>query len=332
MNCEICFELYNHSKNKPYVLSCGHTFCIECLTALRNYTYICPTCREPISNEIPNYSILGLLINDHNELLKQAISKQFNELESIKTKFHSKYDKELKVSKIITDIFINEQKLEAISKQTKNTLNQMDQNGLTTLINQLDKIKDEMNTKLDILEQLSQEMLVCINIDSLENSKSDDNVCYKCMQKLTGQFTVYEDKKYHLNCFVCCKCNKEFKENIVFEFNKGPLCSDCHMMNQIQTASKCRKCTKPILETIITFKNAEYHDACFTCHTCVKKLNGQSIYSDKNDRHYCMECFTKKEAKICANCFKSILPNQTSLIFLDKHFHEGFSYFFVVSY
>lgn len=187
MNCEICFESYNHSKHKPYVLSCGHTFCSECLAILRSYTYICPTCREPIANEIPNYSMLGLLLNDNNETLKQAIQKQLNELELIKLKFHTKYDKELKVSKIITDIFINEQKLDVISRQ-KNNLNQMDQNGLTSIKNQLDKIKEEMNIKIDILEQLDHSPIETVNL--ISNEKIDENSCHKCMQKLTGQFTV----------------------------------------------------------------------------------------------------------------------------------------------
>lgn len=324
MNCEVCFETYNHTKHKPFVLSCGHTFCNECLATLRNYTFICPTCREPISSEIPNYSILGLLLNDSNEILKQTIAKQLNELESIKVKFHNRYERELKVSKIITDIFINEQKLDVISRQ-KTNLNQMDLTSLTNIKNQLDKIKEEIVFKLDVLEQLE--------IDQNElNEKIDDlaAACCKCGLKITGQFTVYEDKKYHVNCFLCFKCNKEIKESIVFELNNKPICVDCHTLNQLQTASKCRKCTKPILETVITFKNAEYHDACFTCHGCQKKLNGQSIYTDKQDKNYCVDCFTKKESKMCSSCSKTILPNQTSLIFLDKHFHEGFSIFYFI--
>lgn len=316
------------------------------MTSLRNYTYVCPTCREPICNEIPNYSILSLLFNDNNiELLKQAINKQLIDLESTKQKLHFKYEKELKVSKIITDIIINETKLDVLSKQ-KSNFNQMDQKSLTNLKIQLDKIKYEINNKLDTLDKLvaSNEQIALINNnneidDILESnssmnhesstgvtlvSTSNDITCNKCMQKLTGQFTVFEDKKYHVNCFKCSKCDSVFKDNIVFELNSMPLCSDCHIQNQIETASKCKKCFKPILETVVTFKNAEYHDECFKCEACEKRLNGESIYSDnKQNRNYCADCFSKKESKICDKCMKIIMPNQIALIYIDKHFHEG---------
>ena len=73
-----------------------------------------------------------------------------------------------------------------------------------------------------------------------------------------------------------------------------------------------------------TFKNAEYHDECFKCEACEKRLNGESIYSDnKQNRNYCADCFSKKESKICDKCMKIIMPNQIALIYIDKHFHEG---------
>ena len=29
--CQICFERYNKNNKEPKILSCGHTFCKECL-------------------------------------------------------------------------------------------------------------------------------------------------------------------------------------------------------------------------------------------------------------------------------------------------------------
>ena len=54
MNCLICFEIYNTSNRKPYVLNCGHTFCFDCLEKQINS---CPTCRLIITNKIPNYAL-----------------------------------------------------------------------------------------------------------------------------------------------------------------------------------------------------------------------------------------------------------------------------------
>ncbi len=152
---------------------------------------------------------------------------------------------------------------------------------------------------------------------------SADETCFKCKQKLSGQYTVYADKKYHSACFVCNKCNEQFKEKTFFKLNDNPVCRDCHTRHQIETASKCTKCLKPIMDTVVTFKNGEYHDYCLLCTMCSKKLIGQSIYTDKQDNTYCSDCFTKKEAKTCAKCLQLIVPSSPSLIFEQKYFHKG---------
>lgn len=155
-----------------------------------------------------------------------------------------------------------------------------------------------------------------------EKLASNDNVCAKCGKILSGTFTVYNEKKYHAKCFVCCQCNQEFKEKQFFKLNGNPLCRDCHTQNQLQQASKCHKCAKPILDSVVSFKNSEYHDQCLVCNLCSKRLVGQSIYCDKKDNPFCVDCFTKKESKQCGKCMRPIAPNQTNLVFEDKNFHK----------
>ena len=46
LECNVCFKSYNHSFNKPLVISCGHTFCNACITALIQSSPQCPTCRK----------------------------------------------------------------------------------------------------------------------------------------------------------------------------------------------------------------------------------------------------------------------------------------------
>lgn len=152
--------------------------------------------------------------------------------------------------------------------------------------------------------------------------KDESNLCEKCGEVLSGTFTIYEEKKYHARCFTCCQCNQEFKEKQFFKLNGKALCRDCHKQNQISQASRCRKCAKPILETVVTFKGGEYHDTCLVCTLCTKQLIGQSIYCDKEDRPYCVDCFTKKEAKQCGKCKQPIAPSQTNLVFEDKNYHK----------
>jgi hypothetical protein len=155
-----------------------------------------------------------------------------------------------------------------------------------------------------------------------DTKDKEKSVCDKCSQPLQGSYTVYDEKKYHPKCFACCQCNQELKEKSFFKLNGKPLCRMCHSQNLVTNASKCRKCLQPILDTVVTFKSGEYHDYCLVCTMCSGKLVGQSIYTDTQDNPYCVECFTKKESKICAKCNKTITPNQTNLMFDNKTFHK----------
>ena len=49
---------------------------------------------------------------------------------------------------------------------------------------------------------------------------------------------------------------------------------------------------------------------------------GQSIYCDKQDNPFCVDCFTKKESKQCGKCAKPIGPSQTNLVFENKNYHK----------
>ncbi|CAF0806079.1 unnamed protein product [Brachionus calyciflorus] len=152
--------------------------------------------------------------------------------------------------------------------------------------------------------------------------KDNAEKCAKCNQVLSGTISVYNEKKYHTKCFVCNQCNEEFKEKSFFKLNGNPICRTCHSRNLVDNASRCHKCFQPILETVVTFKNNEFHDYCLVCSLCSCKLAGQSIYTDKADQPYCTACFTKKEGKSCSLCRQIISPSQPNLIFEDKYFHK----------
>lgn len=103
MDCKICFEKYDINLRKPISINCGHSFCNDCLNSLRiNNSYVCPTCRRPITNEEPNYTVLDILetFNLENEsnresLLVSEVSIVFNEIEERKKKVHSKCRQQL---------------------------------------------------------------------------------------------------------------------------------------------------------------------------------------------------------------------------------------------
>ena len=83
MECKICFEKYDQQLRKPVSINCGHSFCKTCLSSLKvSNSYACPTCRQSITNEQPNYTVLDLLdltlIVDVHELLSLASFNAFS--------------------------------------------------------------------------------------------------------------------------------------------------------------------------------------------------------------------------------------------------------------
>lgn len=155
-----------------------------------------------------------------------------------------------------------------------------------------------------------------------DSDEKDDSLCKKCSLEISGTYNIYNGNKYHTDCFVCCQCNKAIIESTFYNRDEKPLCRVCFNFNLVANASTCHKCSQVILDTLVTFKDFNFHDYCLVCTNCDKSLIGQSIYSDLKKSPYCIECFTIKEAKFCSTCTKPIVPNQTSFLFNGKNFHK----------
>lgn len=65
MDCSICFEPYKLDKKAPYLLGCGHTFCLSCIQALRSWR--CPNCDMIFETNLikPNFSLIDVINNNH---------------------------------------------------------------------------------------------------------------------------------------------------------------------------------------------------------------------------------------------------------------------------
>ena len=68
------------------------------------------------------------------------------------------------------------------------------------------------------------------NAGSAEESvskKTSKLKCDKCGLPIQGAYSVYNEKSYHSNCFVCSKCQKAFKERQFFKLDGLAVCSEC---------------------------------------------------------------------------------------------------------
>ncbi|XP_068558118.1 RING finger protein 228-like [Cebidichthys violaceus] len=62
--CKICYNYFDLDRHVPKLLSCSHTFCLECLNALhfregRGWRIGCPVCRR--RTPVPEYRVRNLL-------------------------------------------------------------------------------------------------------------------------------------------------------------------------------------------------------------------------------------------------------------------------------
>ena len=75
--CSICLEEFKNSFNSektPRVLSCGDTFCTQCLRKMsKNNIIQCPTCRQENFEEIEKIRVNKFIIDLINEKILSAI-------------------------------------------------------------------------------------------------------------------------------------------------------------------------------------------------------------------------------------------------------------------
>jgi hypothetical protein len=124
MECKICFEKYDQQLRKPVSINCGHSFCNTCLSSLKvSNSYACPTCRQSITNEQPNYTVLDLLdlnlIVDPNSLLKENINESLKKIHEKNRNLHINCVKKLNEINIqleTANSVINEKTTKLINK------------------------------------------------------------------------------------------------------------------------------------------------------------------------------------------------------------------------
>ncbi len=161
MNCDICFEPYDHSIRKPYsLMSCPHSYCLSCLEQLP--TNKCPQCNKTFKDKNPNLALLKLIPKSSYDYLKEKSLKSLIDLSEIKAVLKDKRESKLKH---------HETKLSLIKKiigdETNKLINILKQNELQ-LVNECNKTFDEINAHLDSNKYEQNGLLQINNIDSKE--------------------------------------------------------------------------------------------------------------------------------------------------------------------
>ncbi|XP_047738573.1 E3 ubiquitin-protein ligase TRIM11-like [Hyalella azteca] len=78
MECDVCNEKFDSGNHKPLCLTCGHTFCLSCITNLLKHpgTRNCPQCRKQFPQHIDQMMVNYALIPSENTTRPHPPSSQ----------------------------------------------------------------------------------------------------------------------------------------------------------------------------------------------------------------------------------------------------------------
>jgi len=146
--------------------------------------------------------------------------------------------------------------------------------------------------------------------------------CTICAKTVYPAETIqYEKKPYHQGCFKCSHCAKKMSPSGAAQFEDTLFCSKCFKdlnLNRKQTqtikkeggttaasakfskfgggGNKCKKCDKTVYPAeTLQFEKMYYHQKCFVCDGCDKKLTPSAAeWHKENQSVHCKKCFLEK--------------------------------------
>lgn len=213
MQCEICLQCYDHSKHKPYFLSCPHTFCLDCLNRLQENK--CPACQKTFNEKYPNLALLQIIPKSDYDKLKNELEHCLNEIADLKVRLDENSDKKLKenlirinslrteIKKKTNEIIISIQNLqkkllnetnnievllrkkytianiddqiEAKSREARLGLevNAFNESDLRTLVDSFSRLKPEINERINQIENQNDDEFEFVLKSSIEIDTDD---------------------------------------------------------------------------------------------------------------------------------------------------------------
>jgi hypothetical protein len=87
--------------------------------------------------------------------------------------------------------------------------------------------------------------------------------CKSCKTPIEGEVIVACGAEWHAGHFFCAQCGDPFDSSTPFVEKEGyAWCVNCHTHRY---STKCKKCRKPVTDTVVKALGAEWHMACFCC-------------------------------------------------------------------
>ncbi|XP_041460122.1 testin-like isoform X3 [Lytechinus variegatus] len=159
---------------------------------------------------------------------------------------------------------------------------------------------------------------------SASSTSSSKWQCVKCGENMSGgDVAVFAeragvDKCWHPGCFRCTTCN-ELLVDLIYFFKGDNIYCGRHYADTLKP--RCAACDELIFALSYTqAEDRNWHVNHFCCFECDTPLGGQQ-YVAKDSHPYCMECHSKKFAKVCTSCGMKIGAGVPRLSHNKHHWH-----------
>ncbi|PVI08524.1 hypothetical protein DM02DRAFT_510821 [Periconia macrospinosa] len=113
--------------------------------------------------------------------------------------------------------------------------------------------------------------------------------CKSCKTPIEGEVVVACGAEWHPGHFFCAQCGDPFDSSTPFVEKEGyAWCVGCHT-NRYST--KCRKCKRPVTETVVKALGHEWHVGCFCCVECSGPFDdGRYFLRGESQDPVCVKC------------------------------------------
>ncbi|XP_066268087.1 LIM and senescent cell antigen-like-containing domain protein 1 isoform X2 [Branchiostoma lanceolatum] len=115
-------------------------------------------------------------------------------------------------------------------------------------------------------------------------------ICGACRRPIETRVVNALGKQWHVEHFVCAKCEKPFLGHRHYE-RKGLAYCETHY-NQL-FGDVCYQCNKVITGDVVSALNKSWCVACFACSICDQKLTLKSRFIEVDMRPVCKKCYEK---------------------------------------
>ncbi|CAJ0943162.1 unnamed protein product, partial [Mesorhabditis belari] len=139
--------------------------------------------------------------------------------------------------------------------------------------------------------------------------------CHGCNQAIRDRCVTAMGKNFHMQCFVCVECGREFGDEGFHERDGRAYCRrDFFRL----FAPKCNGCQNAITNNFITALGTHWHPDCFVCQMCGTGFDGGSFF-DHQGAPLCEQHYHEKRGSLCSVCRQPISGRCVSAMGLKFH-------------